>query len=91
MKDLGILNDLTERQLADVNVAVAHWKESGTPGIFGFVSETQLNEIEDKAIEIYRKGLLTKIGLIAIPAGLISGIAFVGYNKLKKRKNKDQK
>ena len=91
MKDLGILNELEGRQLDEVKHAVKGWVDAGEPGIFGFMSVGQLDEIGTRAVKAYKEKLVRDIAYVAIPTCLINTVVILGYNKLKKRKNKEQK
>lgn len=90
MKDLGILNELEERQLEEVKHAVKGWVDAGEPGIFGFMSVGQLDEIGTRAVKAYKEKLGRDVFNVAIPTCLVTTIVILGYNKLKKRKNKEQ-
>lgn len=84
---IGILNELTESQLNEVECAVTKWKECGAPGIFGFVSASDLDEIKQTAVTAYKKELSVKVETVAV----LSTILIVGGIILKKSRNKKKK
>jgi len=89
MEELNLIPDLSEKQLAEVKLAVAKWRESGAPGIFGFVSANDLKGFEDTAVQYYKQGLITKTALIGMAAGLMYTIGLMSYRKLRKTEVKE--
>lgn len=91
MKDLGILETLPEGQLDMVKHAVTQWVDAGEPGIFGFVSERQLDEIGVKAIKGYKLKMATTATFVVLPVCVITAVGILGYKKFKNRNNETDK
>ena len=89
MKDLGILNELSEVHLADVKFAVERWVNGEKPGVFGFIDMDQLNEIGTKAVNEYR---LKQLNGATYGVAVMMAVGWTGYGiyKLKKRFKKDK-
>ena len=84
---IGILSELTESQLNEVECAVTKWRDCGAPGVFGFVSASDLDEIKETAVTTYKKELSVKVETVV----LLSTVLLVGGIILKKSSNKKKK